>query len=735
MISERKIKSLAARKKSLISDKKFFTSSTLKTYFEELAVMLTRRYGFKLGIRVKLFWGKESDPVAYTDNNTIVINTNNMLTREYKAREDKLDIIKGLFAHELGHVLFTDFDILEDFYNAMSVAKWYPEKPKFSDAQNTENLIEIDTFLRADRTNSRRFFSVAKHIDNIIEDGYIENAFMEKYKGNLAEGLYLVRETQFNSIPKVWELVERTQLDEDDENYLHPFQAETQILLCYAKYGEFKYDDKDELEEDIVQDLLPALEYVDDALLSQPLLRRKHVNEVLVVMWPQIKSYLDWIASRPETSSAESGDSSETGSSAVSKSLGESTKGTSAAGSGSSKHQDKGESPSGEEGKGKREKSKAEASGGDAEADDGLKSGKGTGYDGESESSEEGGRIKEHETSSISTASDFDSDDDDSEWNYDPTNETGGSDIEALLDKMATEEAEEELEEERLKDLEKEAKGLNYGEAHKGMRVDVHRITHVPETLKEQYSSTKDLMKISKRLQKLISQQLKDKRAGGKQTNLYIGRRLDARTLIRDDGKCFYKRNLPQEAPTISVCVLIDESGSMSWEHRATYARATAVVLYDFCMGLGIPCAIYGHSADMSTYGSLQIFSYAEFDAIDKNDKYRLMDIQARSNNRDGAALKYVYSKMEKREEEVKLVIVISDGQPAASGYSGSEAERDMRSLKNTYSHKGITTFAAAIGSDKENIHRIYGDGFLDISDLNKLPEILTKLILKYIKI
>lgn len=733
MISERKIKQLAARKKLLISDKNFFTSSTLKTYFEELAVMLTRRYGFKLGIRVKLLWGGKNDPVAYTDNNTIVINTNNDMVRKYKSREDKLDIIKGLFAHELGHVLFTDFNILESFYDAVSVAKWYPEKPKFKDAQNTENLIEIDNYLRADKNNSRRFFSVAKHIDNIIEDGFIENAFMEKYKGNLAEGLYLLRETQFNSIQKVWELAERTQLDENDENYLHPFQAETQILLCYAKYGEFRIDDRDELEEDIVQDLLPALEYVDGALLSQPLFRRKHVNEVLVVMWPQIKSYLDWIASRPETASEESGDSSETGSSAVSKSLGESTKGTSTVGSGSSKHKDKGEAPSGKEGKAKRDKSKAEASG-ETPVDDGIKNGKGTGYDSEAETSEEGGRIKEHETSSISTASDFDTDDD-SEWNYDPTNETGGSDIESLLEKMATEEAEEELEKERLKELQNEATGLNYGEAHKGMRVDVHRITHVPESLKEQYASTKDLMKISKRLQKLIAQQLKDKRAGGKQTNLYIGRRLDARTLIRDDGKCFYKRNLPQEAPTISVCVLIDESGSMSWDHRATYARATAVVLYDFCMGLGIPCAIYGHSADMSSYGSLQIFSYAEFDSIDKNDKYRLMDIQARSNNRDGAALKYVYSKMEKREEEVKLVIVISDGQPAASGYSGSEAERDMRSLKNTYSRKGITTFAAAIGSDKDNIHRIYGDGFLDISDLNKLPEILTKLILKYIKI
>ena len=42
--------------------------------------------------------------------------------------------------------------------------------------------------------------------------------------------------------------------------------------------------------------------------------------------------------------------------------------------------------------------------------------------------------------------------------------------------------------------------------------------------------------------------------------------------------------------------------------------------------------------------------------------------------------------------------------------------------------------FAAAIGDDKPNIERIYKDGFLDITDLNKLPMQLTKLVLKYLK-
>ena len=768
MVSERQIKTLAAKKKALISDKNFFTSKVLQRYFTELAAMLTQRYGFKLAIKVRLKWLSKNpatghDPfVAFTDNNTITINCNNELARSCKTREDKLDVIKGLFAHELGHVLFTDFEIMEAFYESISVCKWYPKKPDITDPDFIKNLNEIEVFWAKDPKNIKRFFSVVKHIDNIIEDGYIEQAFMEKYKGNLCEGLYLVRDIHYEQIEKIWELTQKTELDPEDPEYMHPFNAVAQLLLCYAKYGEFKYDDEDELEDEVAQKLLPCLEYVDSALIaSNATYRRMHVNEVIVCLWPEIKSYLDWIASRPETESEESGEGGEgSGSGAVEKSLG-STKGTSTSGKGKSRPSDSGKDTENEEAKDKRGKAKKALEGKDEEDEKGegegegedekeaegsgkegdpnpLVTGEGEGKNTEEIKSGEGGRIEEHDTDSIATAEDFDDGDEHEEEDEYEASEYGGSasDIETLLNEMATEEAEEELEEERLEALNKEGRSLNYGEAHKGMKVDVRRITSVPDSLKEQYNSiAPELCKISKKLQKLISQQLKDKRAGGKMRNLYMGRKLDARTLIRDDGKSFYKKKLPQEAPTLSVGVLLDESGSMSWNSRATYARATAIVLYDFCMGLEIPCCVYGHTADETTYGSLQMHSYAEFDSIDKNDKYRLMDISARSNNRDGAALKFMYDKLDKRLEEVKLLIVVSDGQPAASGYSGSTAETDMKTLKNTYGRKGIITFAAAIGSDKQNIERIYGDGFLDITDLTKLPEILTKLILKYIKV
>ena len=67
---------------------------------------------------------------------------------------------------------------------------------------------------------------------------------------------------------------------------------------------------------------------------------------------------------------------------------------------------------------------------------------------------------------------------------------------------------------------------------------------------------------------------------------------------------------------------------------------------------------------------------------MDENDRYRLMDMIDRSGNRDGAALRFVAEHLAKRPENRKLLILISDGQPADTGYRGTEAEADLRGIK-----------------------------------------------------
>ena len=112
-----------------------------------------------------------------------------------------------------------------------------------------------------------------------------------------------------------------------------------------------------------------------------------------------------------------------------------------------------------------------------------------------------------------------------------------------------------------------------------------------------------------------------------------------------------------------------------------------------------------------------------------------MMDIAARGSNRDGAALRFMAEQLVKRPEEVKILILVSDGQPAAPGYYGSAAEEDLRGIKQEYRRKGVLFIAAAIGEDKQNIERIYGDSFMDITDLNQLPVKLTAAVKRHMRV
>ena len=304
-------------------------------------------------------------------------------------------------------------------------------------------------------------------------------------------------------------------------------------------------------------------------------------------------------------------------------------------------------------------------------------------------------------------------------------------DIERLLDTMAEAIVDEEQEQELSEELQREANRISYGNAHRNIHITVNRMTHVSPEMVESYNRVApQLLMLSKRMQRSVSAVLRDKRQGGKQTGLLCGKRLNQHALYRNDGRIFYNSRLPTEPINLSVGLLVDESGSMCGNDRITRAKATAIVIQDFCESLGIPLMIVGHTAWSSR---VQLFSYSDFDSRDKNDRYRLMDMSARDCNRDGATLRFVAEKLARQVSDIKILIIICDGQPNDDGYSGSAAEADLRGIKLEYSRRGVQIYAAAIGDDRPNIERIYGDGYLDITDLNDLPVMLTSLIARHL--
>ena len=732
-VNHKKVKQLIQEKRGRITDQEFFISRLLSRHFEDMAAAQTKRYGASRRVRIRLLWQPDNTDLAYTDNLHITINAGNPAITEFPTREERYQMVLGLFAHELGHCRYTDFLAQQSYRNALSICRWYPGKPALTRVLDVKNEREFWEYAKEDPQNLVLLGRVAHEVCNVLEDAAMENRVLEQFPGTLGQALDFVRAWQWREMPTV------TQLKEREAQGTPMFYCLLQLFLSYGKFGELKYGAEPLSEEHIqtVFELLPLLD--DDLRAASGKARWNTVNCILIRCWENVREYLEALKRRYEEKKASGG----TGSvfsqleEELSTLVGGSTRGEGVT------------APVSEETEGpslpqpeKREKTHALADGNPSEEDEnsgeklstaGVSSESAAGNRSEKQeiTPEETGRMPLMETDSVSEPMgggiEINRD-------YHPEiSNTVEAEMERLLDTMAEKSVCQELEQTRLRELNQEAQSISYGDIHKGVAIRVNRMTEVPPEMVTQYNAIAGpLLAISKQLQKSLLRQLRDRQRGGKQTGLLMGRRLDAHTLFRNDGKVFTKNALPSQPPEMAVGLLLDESGSMASCDRATYARASAIILYDFCQALHVPVMVYGHSTGSK---GVELYSYSEFDAIDREDKYRLVDISARGSNRDGAALRFVAERLSHRPEELKLLILVSDGQPADTGYYGTAAEEDLRGIQQEYRRKGILFVAAAIGDDKENMERIYGDSFLDITDLNQLPVKLTQVVKRFLRV
>jgi cobalamin biosynthesis protein CobT len=755
-VNHSKIKKLIYQKQKTIKDRQFFASRIFAGHLEDIAAAQTRRYGVRRKVKVRTVWEPKNGQIACTNNNIVWINAGHKSITAKKSREERYELIMGIFAHELGHILYTDFLIPSVYAQYFKTERWYPEPPPLLTRDDRMNESDIRHFCKDDEKRTALFLKLAFHLCNILEDGYVEGKILNRYPGVLGSNLTIMREDDFESMGTL------TQLSEYEADGGHIWLTLESLFLSYAKYGELKYGDEP-LSDKRIQIVFSLLNELDEAVTNPSAKERWNVvNIIMVGCWEYVKDFIELYIEKADEAAASGGGAS------VEEMLADalaSLAGTSSEGSGDTAPVEDAEGSTGTAPeKARRQitaKMAAKSSTSDDEdekesdagtpcneetedesGDESENSSESAGeLENESESEEivpptqnvtpeESGRIPLEQTDDLYNPSGGQTEKSDDYEGGGYTN--AAADIERLLENMAERAVHNQLEKERLSNVNELAQNISYGNIHDGVSKTVHRITEVSDELKEMYwEIAAPLLHISKLLQRSIKQQLQDKRNGGKQTGLIMGRRLHAPALSRNDGRVFYKNSLPNNTPEISIGLLLDESGSMASCDRATYARAAAIILYDFCKALEIPVMVYGHSASCG----VDLYSYAEFEAIGRDDCYRLMDISARSNNRDGAALRFVAEQLSKRHEDIRILILVSDGQPADTGYGGTAAEEDLRGIKNEYARKGILFIAAAIGSDKENIERIYGDSFLDITDLTKLPYALTNVIKRHIRV
>lgn len=285
------------------------------------------------------------------------------------------------------------------------------------------------------------------------------------------------------------------------------------------------------------------------------------------------------------------------------------------------------------------------------------------------------------------------------------------------------------------KKLNQDAREVISNSIHKKVKLIVHRPDYDQEDQQEYLRLSKGLMPIVQEIARKTLPYLEHEVSSDFARNRYYGSKFQADSVAYRDYKYFAKKRPPTESPSLVVALRVDESASMSAYGRLEAAKRAVIAVYEYCQLCHIPILIYGDTADVSKLEQMSLFAYADFEKTDANDRFRLMKIRARSNNRDGMALRIMAERLAVSRQKTKLLISISDGQPKAmDDYTGSYAVADMQQTIQEYERKGIAFLAAAIGQDKDVISEIYGsERFLDITNLHEFPAKLVRIIARYL--
>lgn len=265
---------------------------------------------------------------------------------------------------------------------------------------------------------------------------------------------------------------------------------------------------------------------------------------------------------------------------------------------------------------------------------------------------------------------------------------------------------------------------------------DVHIAERAVRTYEEKYGEILQKYAVSKsafvkRLKRIFDtdQTKKEYKKSGKvNIKRYTGSRKTARI--------FERKTTPKGIADLAVTILVDESGSMAVEEdripRYQIARECAIMLTESFADLKIPVYVLGFSAEEYGYHA-EHFHYIKWKNTLK-ERHRLLQIQARCSNFDSLSVSYAAEILKKRHAEHKLLIVISDGVPACNAIDRKQGFADTKEAIRM-ARKNMDVLGIAVGNDcTELIQYLYGKNFMHITDVNAAFASISKEIAGIVK-
>ncbi|MEM2974444.1 MAG: VWA domain-containing protein [Candidatus Micrarchaeia archaeon] len=192
-----------------------------------------------------------------------------------------------------------------------------------------------------------------------------------------------------------------------------------------------------------------------------------------------------------------------------------------------------------------------------------------------------------------------------------------------------------------------------------------------------------------------------------------------------------YFTQMRKDMRSVATMVLVDMSGST--ENSAGNNKKIIEVEKE---------ALYVIAKALEAIGDT--FSLCGFDAVEDKDetnfytfksfqstRAKIPNMYAMNENRDGAAIRHATKKLLQTSEKLKLLIVISDGEPLHGGtnYIGTYALEDTKKAIEEARKAGVKPFGIIVGNhEREEFAKMYGNDLLMVRNVTELPELLLRL-------
>jgi len=196
-------------------------------------------------------------------------------------------------------------------------------------------------------------------------------------------------------------------------------------------------------------------------------------------------------------------------------------------------------------------------------------------------------------------------------------------------------------------------------------------------------------------------------------------------------------RNEYRQSKSLAISILLDLSESTNYMISGISISQT---LRDAVLLLGETLSIANEQFSISGFSSngrheINYINFKSFTEPFSQTKARLLDIKGQYSTRLGAAIRHTAQSLEQQNTAKKLLLVITDGAPSdVDVFDNRYLEHDSWHAVSSLYSKGIKPFCLNLDSRSDvAIEHIFGKGrFETLEQLNKLPEVLSNIYVKY---